>query len=200
HFTEHPYLLGGHPSHADYSLMGALHAHMGLDPVPLSVMQNHAPRVFRWMEHMLVPGVQAPEFYDRPIAYPGGDTLPDTFKAVLAHLADRYADAFELNARAWAALARQHQNESAGMALSEAGDQPGLTAEVEDETGSTLPVTCNLYHAWVGQRAQRHYAATTGAARAACDALAEETGTAAFLNTTPLRWLAREQNRLILGA
>ncbi|MEM8769747.1 MAG: glutathione S-transferase family protein, partial [Pseudomonadota bacterium] len=92
HFTEHPYLLGGHPSHADYSLMGALHAHMGRDPVPLSVMQNHAPRVFRWMEHMLVPEVQAPEFYDRPIAYPGGDTLPDTFKAVLAHLADRYAD------------------------------------------------------------------------------------------------------------
>ncbi len=200
HFTEHPYLLGGHPSNADYALMGALHAHMGRDPVPLSVMQNHAPRVFRWMEHMLVPEVQSPEFHDRPIIYPADDALPETFTAVLSHLADRYADAFELNARAWAALAMKHQNEAAGLALSEAGDQPGLSTEIEDENGSPVSVTCNLYHAWVGQRAQRHFAATQDAARDACATFAEDTGTTAFLTAVPLRWLERAENRLVLGA
>lgn len=200
HLREHPYLLGGHPSNADYSLLGALHAHMGRDPVPLSVMQNHAPRVFRWMEHMLVPEVRAPEFHDRPIAYPADDALPATFIAVLEHLAARYADAFELNARAWAALARGHQNEAPGMALSDAGDQPGLAVEIEDAGGNSLAVTCNLYQAWVTQRAQRYYNRSNDAGREACDALAEQTGTGALLRAIPVRWLERADNRLVLGA
>ena len=29
HFQHHPYLLGGHPSAADYAIMGAMHAHLG---------------------------------------------------------------------------------------------------------------------------------------------------------------------------
>ena len=76
HFTHHPYLLGGHPSNADYSLMGALHAHMGRDPVPLRVLQDHAPRVFRWVEHMLMPEVESPEFFDTAVEYPADDTIP----------------------------------------------------------------------------------------------------------------------------
>ena len=200
HFTEHPYLLGGHPSNADYSLLGALHAHMGRDPVPLSVMQNHAPRVFRWVEHMLVPEVQSPEFHDRPIAYPADDGLPDSFVAVLEHLASRYAATFELNARAWAAIARGHQNEAPGFALSDAGDQPALTVELEDQAGDTRPVTCNLYQAWVAQRAQRYYDSTSGAARTACDELTAQTGTAGLLRARPVRWLERVGNRLVLAA
>ena len=58
HLIEHPYFLGGHPSAADYAVMGALHAHLGRDPAGLRVMQDNAPRVFRWVEHMIVPEIQ----------------------------------------------------------------------------------------------------------------------------------------------
>ena len=32
HLIQYPYFLGGHPSAADYAVMGAFHAHMGRDP------------------------------------------------------------------------------------------------------------------------------------------------------------------------
>ena len=128
HFQHHPYMLGGHPSAADYALMGALHAHMGRDPAGLAVMQNHGPRVFRWMEHMLVPDVVAPEFFDTPVTYPADDALPPTFEALLSHLATQYADGFTLNALAWAEHAQRRQNEPAGELLAGAGEQPQLDA------------------------------------------------------------------------
>jgi len=49
HLLEHPYFLGGHPSAADYAVMGAMHAHMRRDPAGLRVMQENAPRTFRWV-------------------------------------------------------------------------------------------------------------------------------------------------------
>ena len=60
HFIDHPYLLGGHPSQADYSIMGALHAHMGHDPAGLRQLQLHGPRTLRWVEHMLTPEINLP--------------------------------------------------------------------------------------------------------------------------------------------
>ena len=93
HLVEMPYFLGGHPSAADYAIMGALHAHMGRDPHPLRLMQDHAPRVFRWMEHMLVPEVQSPEFAHVPVAWPADDAVPPTALALLRCVARRLCDA-----------------------------------------------------------------------------------------------------------
>ena len=83
HLISHPWFLGGHPSAADHSIMGALHAHMGRDPAGLQLMQAHAPRVFRWVEHMLVPEVQSPEFHDRAIEYPAEDEVPESAVKIL---------------------------------------------------------------------------------------------------------------------
>ena len=198
HFTHHPYMLGGHPSAADYALMGALHAHMGRDPVPLSVMQNHAPRVFRWMEHMLVPEIQSPEFYDTPIAYPENDQLPETFVDLLGHLSDRYAAQFEHNARAWAVHARMQQNEPPGAALCEAGEQPQLPVTMDTADGSDTS-TCNLYHAWVTQRAQRYYRTLNKNEQTDCQALLSSCGLVGLVTMDPVRWLERDCNQLVLG-
>ena len=75
---QHPYFLGGHPSAADYAVMGAMHAHLGRDPAGLRMMQDHAPRTFRWVEHMIAPEVQSPEFASTEITYPDEDQIPDS--------------------------------------------------------------------------------------------------------------------------
>ncbi len=192
HFSHHPYMLGGHPSAADYALMGALHAHMGRDPEPLRVMQDHGPRTFRFMEHMLVPEIVAPEFFDVPVAYPENDALPETFVEVLAHLGSRYGPQFERNALAWAAQAETRQNDPTGTPLADPGDQPVL------ESGSDGPA-CNLYHAWVSQRAQQHYAGLNATERASCDPFLEGCGLAGLVAVRPSRLISRQDNRLCLG-
>ncbi len=200
HFRHHPYLLGGHPSNADYAVMGALHAHMGRDPAPLRVMQAHAPRVFRWVEHMLVPEIRSPEFYEHPIEFFPDDALPDTFETLLKHLAGRYGPQFSRNARSWAAHARLRANEPDGTVLSEPGDQPTLEAVASDgDADSEDAGPCNLYHAWVAQRVQRHYRGLPPAARESCEPLIETLGLDALVRRNPVRWLDRRDNRLLLG-
>ncbi|MBT7371347.1 MAG: glutathione S-transferase family protein, partial [Gammaproteobacteria bacterium] len=101
HLTDHPYFLGGHPSAADYAIMGAMHAHLGRDPAGLRVMQNHAPRTFRWVEHMMVPEVQSPEFYSRPVEYLPDDEVPETSLNILRFIAEEYGQQFMLGALAF---------------------------------------------------------------------------------------------------
>lgn len=199
HFTHHPYMLGGHPSAADYALMGALHAHMGRDPEPLRVMQDHGPRVFRFMEHMLVPEIQSPEFFDTPVAYPENDRLPETFLDILRHLADRYGSQFERNLRAWTAHAAALNEDVAE--LSGPGEQPVLPPiSIDDGSGGRLEAPCNLYHAWVSQRAQRFNAGLGHADQAACDELLEATGLTGLVTLTPIYPIERRDNRLYLTA
>lgn len=200
HFMHHPYLLGGHPSAADYAMMGALHAHMGRDPEPLRVMQDHGPRTFRFMEHMLIPEIQPPEFFDTAVAYPDDDALPETFVALLSHLGERYGHQFEQNARSWAAHAETRRNEDVGTWLSEPGEQPLLPAvAIADAQGRTAEVSCNLYQAWVSQRAQSYYAGLSDAEQTLCDPFLNTTRLGALVRVKPARLIDRHDNRLCLG-
>ncbi|MCZ6640690.1 MAG: glutathione S-transferase family protein, partial [Gammaproteobacteria bacterium] len=101
HLILHPYFLGGHPSAADYAIMGAMHAHLGRDPVGLGMMQQHAPRVFRWVEHMIVPEIQSPEFFDRPVIFEPDDKVPETALEILYYLANEFGEKFLLGAKAF---------------------------------------------------------------------------------------------------
>ncbi|MEX2333652.1 MAG: glutathione S-transferase domain-containing protein [Pseudohongiella sp.] len=88
HFREHPYLFGGRPSVADYGLIGPMFAHLGRDPVPSDLMKRRAPRVFRWVERMTAPRLDAPEFTQYGTDYYTNDTLPETLTPLLAHIAE----------------------------------------------------------------------------------------------------------------
>ncbi len=88
HFSEHPFLFGGRPSIADYGLIGPLFAHLGRDPVPAGVMKREAPRVYRWVERMLAPGLDTVEFPDYGTAWIAEDAIPETLDALL-HLMAR---------------------------------------------------------------------------------------------------------------
>ena len=205
HFTTYPYLLGGHPSNADYSMMGALHAHMGRDPVPLRVMQDHAPRVFRWMEHMLVPEVVSPEFFDTPVEYAADDAIPPSLEALLTWLSGRYAEPFRRNLLAWNAHVDGRSGDLEGIEVLADGDgQPQLPSVpidvdgVDGVDGAQTEVSCSPYAVWVTQRALRHYQ-TLSAERSACDAMLVSIGADRLMNTPLSRPVERRANRLVLG-
>lgn len=90
HFQDHPYLLGGLPSVADYGLFAPLYAHLSRDPHPAHIMKQKAQRVYRWIERMNAENRDMPEFGDYPEAYFANDEIPETLQAILAMVGRDY--------------------------------------------------------------------------------------------------------------
>ena len=90
HFAVYPFLLGATPSIADYAMFGPLFAHLGRDPVPLSIMQREAPRVFRWVERMHAPDLDSVGYPVPAPDFPDGE-LPETMEPLLAQIARELA-------------------------------------------------------------------------------------------------------------
>jgi glutathione S-transferase len=198
HFQHHPYLLGGHPSAADYAIMGAMHAHLGRDPAGLAFMQQHAPRVFRWVEHMLTPEVQSPEFHDYPIAYPAEDEIPKTALAFVQHLLRQYSEPFVLSSLAFQ-QAMEAENPAAGHVLDAQADQPKLAPIVVSFHGSTHEHRVDVHAAWIAQRSQRYFQSLSCATQEqVMSTFASDNGRA--LLTVPTKWvIERRANRLTIG-
>jgi glutathione S-transferase len=86
HFKYHPYLLGAHPSLADFGLIGPFFAHLGRDPVPANLMKNIAPHVYRWTERMFEAGLTDGEFIGRKTEFPANDEIPETLVPFIEYL------------------------------------------------------------------------------------------------------------------
>lgn len=197
HLTQHPYFLGGHPSAADYAVMGAMHAHMGRDPAGLRMMQNHAPRTFRWVEHMMVPEVVSPEFFSRPVAYPDGDEVPTTALAILQFIATQYGEPLLLGALAFN-QAMERLQPSAGHELSPDEDQPSLPSEKLTLSGQDREHRASLYAVWLTQRSQRFFQQQPADVQEQIGQLLGP-GIALELVQVPLRYpLARVNNRFVI--
>jgi len=198
HLIEHPYFLGGHPSAADYAIMGALHAHLGRDPAGLRVMQDNAPRTFRWVEHMLVPEVQSPEFFSRPVAYLQDDEVPQTALAVLNFIATQYGQQFVLGALAFNQAMTRLQV-SSGHELDPDKDQPVLPPQRVDYDGATHDHVASLHGVWLAQRAQSYVQALPGEDKLRVDSLLGP-GLLSDLVNVPLQFpLQRRHNRLVIA-
>lgn len=87
HFSEHPYLLGSKPSIADFGMLAPLYAHLGRDPKPLSLMQEHTIHTFRWVERMNRPEHDVGEFKTQDGEYLASDKIPASLVNVLKHIA-----------------------------------------------------------------------------------------------------------------
>ena len=87
HFSQYPYLFGSKPSIGDFGMIAPLYGHLGRDPVPLSLMQREAPRLFRWVERMNRSEPDIGEFLDKSCTYLVNDEVPKTLIEVLRHFA-----------------------------------------------------------------------------------------------------------------
>lgn len=161
-------------------------------------MQDNAPRTFRWVEHMMVPEVQSPEFYARPIEYLPGDEVPQTALDILNFIAAQYGEPFVLSALAFN-QAMSRLGASAGYELSPEHDQPSLPPERIVYDGEEREHAANLYAVWLSQRAQRYFQAQSERVKADIDACFGA-GLCKVLVNVPLQYpLERVNNRLIMG-
>lgn len=52
HFDQYPYLFGGHPTSADFAILGSLAAHQNRDPWPKREWMAHRPKLVGWIERL----------------------------------------------------------------------------------------------------------------------------------------------------
>ena len=83
HLQHVPYLLGGHPSLADFGFMAPLYAHLGRDPSPAQRMAMRAPNVARWVERMNLAAMEDGEFPHVSPFFDTSDSVPPTLIPVL---------------------------------------------------------------------------------------------------------------------
>ncbi|MBF7730484.1 glutathione S-transferase family protein [Pseudomonas sp. N040] len=79
HFAEHPYLLGGHPTLADFGLVGSMYGHLGRDPWPARELVAPRRHLRAWIDRMASP--PAPGTAQQPLL--ADDRIADTLLPVL---------------------------------------------------------------------------------------------------------------------
>lgn len=87
HFSRYPYVLGSKPCLGDFALMAPLYGHLGRDPKPLALMQQHAVRAFRWVERMNRSEPDFGEFDFEEEAFLENDEVPETLIDILKQFA-----------------------------------------------------------------------------------------------------------------
>ncbi len=198
HLTDQPYFLGGQPSAADYAIMGGMHAHLGRDPAGVRMMQDNAPRTFRWVEHMIVPEIQSPEFFGRPVEYLANDQVPETAVAILRFLAKHFGEQFVLGSIAFnQAMARI--DAGSGHELAPEQDEPRLADERVDYAGLMVDHAASLYGVWLSQRSQKHFQAFDDGTRQQILAVLDSQILSDLLNVPVNYSLARINNRLVIA-
>ena len=152
HFAEFPYLLGGKPCIGDFGLIAPLYGHLARDPKPLSLMQERAIRLFRWVERMNRPEPDVGEFVDQDDVYLVDDVVPDTLIEVLKQIAIDFVP----ETKAAADCINQWIGEKTDLA-------PGTTARRAIRTcsfelrGITINAWAQPYRFFLLQRVQDEY-------------------------------------------
>ncbi|MEM7468103.1 MAG: glutathione S-transferase family protein [Pseudomonadota bacterium] len=82
HFHDYPYILGGHPSIADFGMVAFLYPHVGRDPSSSALLKLHAPALYRWIETMNRAVIVDPEIWYVSPEFFTHDDLPKTLIAL----------------------------------------------------------------------------------------------------------------------
>ncbi|MDN3517536.1 glutathione S-transferase family protein [Aquisalimonas lutea] len=164
HFAEHPYVFGGRPTIADYGLIGPLFAHLGRDPVPAGIMKTNAPWVFRWVERMTAPGLDAPEFPEYDGDLMAGDAVPETLVPLLGHMAGEMFPELTDKLAFMDALIEQRQPAD-GTPVSEKPHQRAVGIVDTHFRGVPVQAGVEPYLVYVLRRADRALAACTAEER-----------------------------------
>ena len=184
HLEDHPFLLGGRPCLADFSLIGPLYAHLYRDPKSGELMKRLAPRVADWVErtHAGEPG---------PGQLVADDAIPGTLLPVLKRQMREQLPALLATSDLFAGWAGEA---SPGDAVPRAFG--GISVTIEGRTG---PAAARSFQLWRLQAALDAYDAMDADAKARADALLSETGGSALSGFRLPARLARTDCRLTLA-
>lgn len=201
HLGTYPFILGGHPTIADYGLIGALYAHLGRDPAPLNLMQRTAPRVFRWVERMNM----AEEFHDEAWVASNreliaADTLPDTLIALMCFIAEDYLPEITAHvdfANTWLA---EHPDVIAGTSSKDPIMQGAIGAATFEWRGMDIRSAVLPYRFYILGRLQDAAENQDPVSQGATYRALKQTGLSSILDIRTTRRMKRENNHEVWGA
>ncbi|MFK7930418.1 MAG: glutathione S-transferase family protein [Myxococcota bacterium] len=184
HLAVHPYVLGGHPTLADFGLMAPLYAHLYRDPYSGRLMKRLAPRVADWVERMNAPEAQTfgPLVPD--------DHIPDTLLPILTHA---FTEQWPVIADTWAAV-------TAPDAAHPDGRLPRFVGRHRFRVGDAHSTRAiQSYTAWMSQRSFAAYSALDGEERVRADTLLDQLGGDA-VKVPPKVELTRKMGKVFRGS
>jgi glutathione S-transferase len=203
HFEQHPYILGGRPSVADFGLMAPLFAHLGRDPYPAHLMKLSAPNVFRWVERMNLPQVVDGEFWNHEESFPPGDQLPETLVPLLRHIFRDWGPELLASAQHYNAWVQANPSLPAGHLVSASQQRqvhPALGWVAYEFRGKTVRRQCPPQTLWHFEKAAALGRALSGASRDRWLELLAGTGGEQVMGIALARSIERRKNTLVLAA
>ncbi|MDP1632379.1 MAG: glutathione S-transferase family protein [Caulobacter sp.] len=191
HLAQSPYLLGGRPTIGDYGLIAPLYAHLGRDPFPASLMKARAHRVWRWVERMNAPDLDAGEYGCPPAELFPDDSVPDTLKDLLRFVAEDYLP----EVRAYVGFANAWLAERPGLEPMTSGLPRTSTRAIGmaafDWRGAPVEVAVMPYRLWLLQKVQDAAAVPADGEGTGPEALLRETGLSELVTLTTARRIER---------
>ncbi|WP_299079308.1 glutathione S-transferase family protein [uncultured Paraglaciecola sp.] len=159
HLNTHAFILGGRPTIADYSLFGPLYAHLGRDPYPLALMQQHAPAVFQWLERMNSPHTIDNHLYE---ASKGelfaSNALPQSLIELMHYIKAEYLAEITAHVAHGNNWLNQHPDIPSGSTgVSEKMSQASLGMAEFEWRGKTIGSTVMIYRFYLLQRLTQHF-------------------------------------------
>ena len=202
HFQHVPYVLGGHPSIADFGMMAPLYAHLRRDPVPARLTALRAPNVARWVERMNLAVIEDGEFPDCAPAFPDDDALPSTLEPLLRLMFRDWTPELQANARCyneWVAACPQMPSGQLVSLDDKRRVHPTLGPIEYPLRGVTVRRGCAPQALWHFDLAAAEARALNGPARERCGALMRRVGGESALAITLARPLRRADYVLVVG-
>jgi len=199
HLAGSPYLLGGRPTIADYGFMGPLHAHLARDPYPSVLMKQRAQRVWRWVERMNAPVIDASEYVDGNEDLFADDGIPDSLRALLAYIGEEYLDEAAAQVAAVDAWLADHPEVADGEVV--LGKPKRRISGTTTFAWRGRPMTVGVvpYRMFLIKRIQDAHRSAAADEQAAIRQIFAGAGLEPLLDIRPRRWVVRADNREVWG-
>ena len=199
HLAGSPFLLGGRPTIGDFGFMGPLYAHLARDPYPSVLMKQRAQRVWRWVERMNAPVVDASEYGDYPEVLFPDDTVPDTLLALLGYIGEEYADEAVAQVVAVDDWLADHPDVAEGEVVLGKPNRRISGTTTFAWRGRSMTVAVVPYRIHLLKRLQDAVAAADPDQRARIGEVFAGAGLDPLLEVRPRRWVQRHDNREVWG-
>ncbi|MEM7666284.1 MAG: glutathione S-transferase N-terminal domain-containing protein [Pseudomonadota bacterium] len=201
HLEEFPFMLGGHPTIADYGLIGAMYAHLGRDPAPLNLMQRTAPRVFRWVERMNMAETFQDEAQVKSAGklFDGGD-LPETLIKLMTYIAEDYLAEIIAHVAFVNDWLEQHPEVTEGTSTKDAIMQQPLGFAAFQWRGMDIQTVVLPYRFYLLNRLQDAVDRQSDDSRAPIETVFANSGLDDILTTRTKRRMERKDNQETWGA
>jgi glutathione S-transferase len=199
HLAGSPFLLGGRPTIADYGFVGPLYAHLARDPYPSVLMKQRAQRVWRWVERMHAPVLDASEYGDCSEDLFAGDAVPDTLRALLSYIGDEYLDEAMAQVVAVDGWLAEHPDVVDGEVVLGKPKRRLSGTTTFSWRGRDMTVAVVPYRMFLVKRLQDAYRTGSPDEQATVRALFADAGLDPLLDVRPRRWVVRSDNREVWG-